>query len=1059
MPLTVIRASAGSGKTYQLAVSFIRILLEGELKSEPRNPAAILATTFTRTAAGEILDRVLRLLAEAVLSDERREYLAGQIGLALSPEHCQRLLASLARAVDRLAISTMDAFFAQIAKAFAGKLGLAPDWQMAVDEAETDLLRRTIHSILENVNLNSLMEALWTYRKGFVSSVQGELANIAGTLNRIETGHGKIGAFKRAPVRRWAKDEIAAALRVLEEKAAWIPRTKSGTPSKTWFKPLDALGESLAPGNDVTALLDIPFVARLHADSDYYSQPIPAVLRNAMKPLLAIACDELRARHRARAAALKWLARHYQEWRQRAAFSAGGYTFDDVASMVTRTTVESDELYFRLGTRFEHVLFDEFQDTSRLQFRFFRPMIGEIGSTGGEVLVVGDEKQAIYGWRGGDRELMHGPLDELGAQIGAKPGKQLIQSFRSSPAVLDAVNCVFEKLRGEWMEPDHAQKTVLEQAGTEWSTGFVKHEAAPKVANLRGTVRVLKSAEPADEDDKGGPLVSKTLKLVGEHLAQDQNRKIGVLLRKRNLMPRIIAEIRSAHPDVDVSGEGGNPLTDSRAVELILGLLTCLDHPGHTAARYLVLKNPAAAAFGFPTNVRPEESPRPDERRVFRILRRSLMDRGFAAVLREWVRHPAFASRCSGHDLLRCEQLIEVAREFDSKDAPRPDEFVAHIRTRRVERPGGSGVRVMTIHAAKGLEFEAVILLELDARQGGSGEPDISDKDGTLDIVPPNKDAGYLGMTELIEVGARRDFMEELSVLYVGMTRACSFLDIVIREHSTAAVAQLLRRALPPGPDGIVTQFDGLSMRDCDEAGNRPAPPASDPGIATAVARTFAVTPCAPHARVAHATPSAHNAGGIVNVRGILAPVNRAAMRRGELIHAMLARIPWLDDGLPEPDALARGACEAVQDFDPAWAAELAGNLIAEAKSAETELHRTLTKTSARSGETAELWRERRFAVIGGPAQNAELLTGSFDRVVLWRDAQGRAVRAEIADFKTDRFSSAEERAEIEARYAPQLGAYRKALCLLCPELNARNVKVALTFVRAESDSRAEAAG
>ena len=103
-------------------------------------------------------------------------------------------------------------------------------------------------------------------------------------------------------------------------------------------------------------------------------------------------------------------------------------------------------------------------------------------------------------------------------------------------------------------------------------------------------------------------------------------------------MPRIIAEIRSAHPDVDVSGEGGNPLTDSRAVELILGLLTCLDHPGHTAARYLVLKS-AATAFGFPANVRPEESPRPSERRVFHILRRSLMDRGFAAVLREWVRH------------------------------------------------------------------------------------------------------------------------------------------------------------------------------------------------------------------------------------------------------------------------------------------------------------------------------------------------------------------------------------------------------------------------------------
>ena len=95
MPLTVIRASAGSGKTFQLAMSFIRILLEGELAGQPCNPSAILATTFTRAAAGEILDRMLRLVAEAVLEKSRREFLEKQIGLPLSTAHCARLLSSL----------------------------------------------------------------------------------------------------------------------------------------------------------------------------------------------------------------------------------------------------------------------------------------------------------------------------------------------------------------------------------------------------------------------------------------------------------------------------------------------------------------------------------------------------------------------------------------------------------------------------------------------------------------------------------------------------------------------------------------------------------------------------------------------------------------------------------------------------------------------------------------------------------------------------------------------------------------------------------------------------
>ena len=984
MPLTVIRASAGSGKTYQLAVSFIRILLVGELKSEPRNPAAILATTFTRAAAGEILDRVLRLLAEAVLSDDRRRYLADQLGVPLSPKHCGRILGSVAGCIDRLAISTMDAFFAQIGRAFAGRLGLAPDWQIAANEAESDLLRRTIHAILDDVDLDSLAEALWTYRRGVVSSVQEAIEDLAATLNRIEPAQDGIGAFKRPAVRRWAQEEVAAAIRVLDAKPAWIPKTKAGTPAATWFKPLDDVRAALAPGNDAAALLDISFTGRIFNGGNYYNQPIPAVLREAMMPLIGVACEELLARHKARAAALKWLARHYQEWRRRVAFAAGGYTFDDVAAMVTRTTLESDELYFRLGTRFEHVLFDEFQDTSRLQFTFFRPMIGEIGASGGDVLVVGDEKQAIYGWRGGDRDLMHGPLDELGAVIGTAGGRQLSQSFRSSPAVLDAVNCVFERLRGKWMDPGHSQQEAFERAGAEWSAGFVKHEPAPKVARLRGAVRILEAATPEDDDDdSGGPLVSKALELVASHLAADPYRKIGVLLRKRNLMPRIIAEIRSAHPQVDVSGEGGNPLTDSRAVELILSVFTCLDHPGHTAARYLLLKSPSAAAFGFPAKVCPEKSPRPDERRVFRKLRRSLMECGFAAMLREWIRHPAFASQCSEHDVLRCGQLVEIAREFDARDAPRLDEFVEHVRTRRVERPGGSGVRVMTIHAAKGLEFEAVILLELDARQGGGGEPSVSESNGELDIVPSGKHAAYLGMTALVESEVRRDFMEELSVLYVGMTRARSFLDIVLRENSKAPLAGLLRGALGVKP----WQFQGIPMRECDEASGRAVPQVPDPGIAVKPLRDPGPAALSvAKGRAIYVTPSSREEGGMVNVTSILAPFNRAAMQRGELIHAWLAQITWIEDGLPAIDTLLASVADIAGGLPREQIEDLANRLLEETRVSGTGLHAALSKPS----DPPELWRERRFAVLHETPDGPELLSGSFDRVLLWRDANGK---------------------------------------------------------------------
>ena len=204
MPLAVIRASAGSGKTFQLAVSFIRISLKGELEGTPQNPAAILATTFTRAAAGEILDRVLRLLAEATLSPERRKNLATQIGSPLSLQHCHRLLSNLAGHMDRLAISTMDAFFAQIAKAFASELGLAPDWTMAVDEGEEELLRETLHAILGEADLQSLAEALWTFRRGVISSMLGALAELAPNLERITPDDETPATFARPELRRWS---------------------------------------------------------------------------------------------------------------------------------------------------------------------------------------------------------------------------------------------------------------------------------------------------------------------------------------------------------------------------------------------------------------------------------------------------------------------------------------------------------------------------------------------------------------------------------------------------------------------------------------------------------------------------------------------------------------------------------------------------------------------------------------------------------------------------------------------------------------------------------------
>jgi hypothetical protein len=278
------------------------------------------------------------------------------------------------------------------------------------------------------------------------------------------------------------------------------------------------------------------------------------------------------------------------------------------------------------------------------------------------------------------------------------------------------------------------------------------------------------------------------------------------------------------------------------------------------------------------------------------------------------------------------------------------------------------------------------------------------------------------------------------------MTRARSFLDIVLRENSKAPLAGLLRGALGVKP----WVFDGIPMRECDDASGKNVPQLPDPGIAVTPVRDAGdVAPAVPKGRATYVTPSSREEGGEVRVTSILAPSNRAAMQRGELIHAWLAQVAWIEDGLPDAGTLLESAADIATDMSREELEDLAEGLLGEMRDSGSALHACLS----RPAEVPELWRERRFAVVHETAEGPELLSGSFDRVLLWHDAKGRACRAQIIDFKTDRFSNPEERAKVESRYEPQLAAYRKALGILRPDLNARSILASLVFVRGGGES------
>src|SRR5262245_29965163 len=150
-PHVVIRASAGTGKTYQLAVRYISLLAAGA------RPEEILATTFTRKAAGEILDRVLYWLAKAAADEKERATLAEAIGIkSLSREKCRELLMAALRRLHVLRVGTLDSFFLQFAMSFGQELGLPPGWSICEEVADALLRDEAIELVLSRGRLSDL---------------------------------------------------------------------------------------------------------------------------------------------------------------------------------------------------------------------------------------------------------------------------------------------------------------------------------------------------------------------------------------------------------------------------------------------------------------------------------------------------------------------------------------------------------------------------------------------------------------------------------------------------------------------------------------------------------------------------------------------------------------------------------------------------------------------------------------------------------------------------------------------------------------------------------------
>ncbi len=1027
---TAIGASAGAGKTHQLTSRFIALLDADE------PPDHILATTFTRKAAGEILERILQRLAAAAVDPELCQKLAEQIGnRLLAPARACELVGRLARQLHRLHARTLDSFFARIARSFAIELDLSPDWQIINESTDAMLRGEAIHATLRDCDPRALVEMVRQVSRGDASrSVADRIRRLVSDQHGLfcETDAAAWQRIQR-PARRKQAD-IDAAIGSLEQ--ADVPSTKKGTENQNWRKAVVSAIEQ-ARGKVWDKFVESGLVTAAMAGGEYYREPVPTAIRESLKPLIAEARAVLVGRIADRCEASYRLLDEFDSRYRRLQRLQRGLRFEDVTRSLARSAMIRNyrEIYYRLDADVRHLLLDEFQDTSLVQWEVVRPIFDEIVSFADDshsFFCVGDVKQAIYGWRGGIAEI----FDTLHSGPHELTWEPLNKSQRSAQPIIDVVNGVFGQIN------KNAALAGYPAAATAWRAKFKHHETArtdlPGYVCLSVAPRLEASG---DEDEETLVCAANEVERIA---ARAPGRSIGVLVRKNKMIPRLIYELRRR--GLKVSEEGGNVLTDTPAVTVLLSLLKLADHPGDTAARFHVATSPLGRLVGLTSH--------DDDAAASRVaagVRGSLLADGYGPTLWNWVKQLAGAGACDRRDLERLGQLVELAHRYEPDATLRPAHFVAFVEATPVEDPVPANVRVLTIHKAKGLQFDVVVLPDLDG--------DLIEKRPTFLTDRPeptariNRVCPYVSksLQRLLPDDLQQLFVEwetkavadELCVLYVALTRAIHAMHMIVapsREKENGlptTFAGIIRAGLTPGGrlESGVTAYEHGNAAWYAPAGRRPAPPPAmlpAPEIPAAAGAPDSsglivqVAASPPHAvrGLGRESPSSLEGGRHVDLRTRLRLGTTAALDRGSLFHAWFELIGWLGDGEPDEAALreaARTAALRCENLDE-QIREFRGML------RQPAIRDSLMRPAASAARSTELWRERPFVIRWDDA----LLAGKFDRVVITRDGS-RVVGAEVLDFKTDTIPTDDPgRATVlTEHYRPQVDAYRKAVARL----------------------------
>jgi ATP-dependent exoDNAse (exonuclease V) beta subunit len=815
-PLTIYKASAGSGKTFTIAYNYIKKLIE-----DPTSAGKILAVTFTNKATGEMKTRILSQLYglwKGLKDDDTDKFSKKlhsdfKISETAISTHAGLALKNILYNYNTFQVETIDAFFQTVLRNLANELNLTPN--LRVDLNETQVEAKAVDTIIDNLHPNdkvlgwimdyisdsiskekdwNIISQIKSFGKNLFRDIyKSRREDLNKMLNNEQEFNNYVGYLvairkKKDEQLRMPAEEFE---KILMNAGADIKDFSSGSSGACgYFIKLKKgdFDDDILNKTAVKAMDDANcWVTKAHQKP---GDPLLQLAKEKLTPLLRqteSSRKELLLMYKSADTTIKHLHQlrlldTIGEEIQQMNSSANRFFLSDTQTLLHEMMKDTDTpfIFEKIGSRIEHIMIDEFQDTSLIQWCNFKTLLLECMSHAeSDNLIVGDIKQSIYRWRNGDWKLLYNIKGEFSNPDNQLKFEPLDINYRSEPNIVHFNNSFFKEASEiEYQSLSEENTTGAEQIKLAYSD---VEQKASKEKNNDGYVNIQLLPKENYENTSMELLVKTIKDILSSGYGENS---IAIILRSNSDIQFVADYLSRNMPEVSLVSDEAFKLDSSNAVNIIIDALQLLVTPNDA-----LLTASLAQAY---QNIIGEEIPKKEFLSGHDNLK-CFLPKAYTDSFNDLSLLPLADLVDSIYRIFKLEQLeeqnayvctfLDYLNDFVTDNGSNISDFLDYwketVHEKTIQSDEANGIRLITVHKSKGLQFENVIMPICDWTLEHPGnilwcEPK-TEPFNELPLVPIDYSAKQM-MSTIFEEDYFNEHlqntMDNLNMLYVGFTRA-----------------------------------------------------------------------------------------------------------------------------------------------------------------------------------------------------------------------------------------------------------------------------------------------